>query len=194
MIRAALDQAEGRLAMLQALAELGLPDGWIAAGAVRNAVWDWLHGYPRSTLLNDVDVIWFNPDRAEPAIDRRLEEHLTRRLPGIAWSVKNQARMHQRNGDPPYTGCADAMASWPETATAIAVRLSVGDQPRILAPLGLDDVLSLVLRPTSRFARKHPDAFRQRIEARHWLRTWPRLTVKDEASSPAREGPSWNHC
>ena len=55
-----------------------------------------------------------------PSRDRAIEAELRALAPGIDWSVKNQARMHLRNGDPPYSGATDAMRHWPETATAIA--------------------------------------------------------------------------
>ncbi|MRE47150.1 hypothetical protein GII66_24395, partial [Escherichia coli] len=49
-----------------------------------------------------------------------LEDRLRQQLPSLDWSVKNQARMHQRNGDYPYTSTRNALLHWPETATAIA--------------------------------------------------------------------------
>ncbi len=88
-IRDALLAADGRLAMLRTVADLDLPDAWIAAGAVRNAVWDALHGYRRSTPLNDVDVVWFDRGKADDTLDRALEAQLTHAMPGVAWSVKN---------------------------------------------------------------------------------------------------------
>ena len=45
---------------LEALATLDLPDAWIAAGFLRNLVWDYLHGYKTMTPLNDLDVIYFD--------------------------------------------------------------------------------------------------------------------------------------
>jgi len=30
-------------------------------------------------------------------------------MPDIRWSARNQARMHIRNGDPPYAGTTDAL-------------------------------------------------------------------------------------
>ncbi len=36
---------------------LHLPDCWIGAGFVRNAVWDYLHQRSRSPLDGDVDVV-----------------------------------------------------------------------------------------------------------------------------------------
>ena len=51
---------------------LRLPDGWIGAGFVRNAVWDTLHGRA-SPLSGDVDVLWFDAIQAEAAVDRTIE-------------------------------------------------------------------------------------------------------------------------
>jgi len=161
--------------MMRALADQGLPDSWIAAGAVRNAVWDYLHGYAQSTPLNDVDVIWHDPAQASPGRDRALEAALARRLPGVAWSVKNQARMHVRNGDPPYSDSADAMRYWPETATAVAARLTGAGDIEVCAPFGLGDLASLKVRVTPHFARRRRDAARLRWQGRNWMGTWPNL-------------------
>lgn len=50
-----------RMECLQAVRALNLPDWFIAAGFVRNAIWDHLHSLPM-TPLNDVDVVYFDPD------------------------------------------------------------------------------------------------------------------------------------
>ena len=44
-------------------------------------------------------------------------------LPTIPWSVKNQARMHIANNIPPYSSAVDAISKFPETATALGVKL-----------------------------------------------------------------------
>jgi hypothetical protein len=43
------------------------------------------------------------------SVDWELEHRLGQRVAGVTWSVKNQARLHRRNGDPPYRDCLDAM-------------------------------------------------------------------------------------
>ncbi len=173
LVREWLRAAERRLEMLKAVADLGLPDAWIAAGAVRNVVWDRLHDYAQSTPLTDVDVIWFDPTRIGRGIEAELEDRLAQHVPGVNWSVKNQARMHWRNGDPPYRDCLDAMRAWPETATGIAARLGPRGAIELCTAFGFDDLLSLRLRPTPRFAAN--PAFRARIESKRWLAIWPRL-------------------
>jgi hypothetical protein len=175
LVRDWLRAAEGRMEMLEALADLDLPDAWIAAGAVRNAAWDRLHQFPTPTPLADVDVIWFDPGRANRRVDVELEHRLGQRLIGVTWSVKNQARMHRRNGDPPYRDCLDAMRGWPETATGIAARLGPRGAIELSAAFGFDDLLSLRLRPTPRFFAN--PAFRKRVESKRWLALWPKLRL-----------------
>ena len=169
-------------AMVAALAvvrALGLPDCWIAAGFLRNRVWDHLHGHGVPTPLNDIDVVYFDPERQEKTIEKRLEARLKAALPGEPWSVKNQARMADVNGDPPYRNSAHALEHWCETPTPIGARLTADDRIELLAPLGLDDLFDLIVRPTPH-ALKHPAKLRQyreRMAKKNWPRLWPRIKV-----------------
>ena len=161
--------------VLDVVRALRLPDGWIGAGFVRNAVWDHLHQRPPSPLTGDVDVIWHDPGRTDPAEDRRLEAVLRAAEPSVSWSVKNQARMHARNGDAPSPSATEAMCFWPETATAVAVRRHGLDGFAVAAPFGLDDLLNLVLRPTPRFSRGKRGIYENRLRTKGWTVSWPLL-------------------
>lgn len=161
--------------LLHIVRALALPDCWIGAGFVRNAVWDHLHGRPLSPLTGDVDVLWFDATCTDPDEDRRLVALLSAAEPAIDWSVKNQARMHLRNGDAPYRDVSDAMRYWPETATAVAVRRTAEDVCEVSAPLGLEDLFNLQLKPTHRFAIDKHAIYQQRIISKHWLTHWPLL-------------------
>lgn len=166
---------------LQRVESLDLPDCWIGAGFVRDTIWDHLHGRSVAMPTGDVDIIWFDRARSHARHDRAIEAVLQGREPGMAWSVKNQARMHLRNDDPPYDHVADAMRFWPETATAVAVRLS-GDALEINAPLGLDDLFGLLLRPTPCFASARRAIFDQRIADKKWLTRYPRVRIADSSA------------
>lgn len=155
---------------------LHLPDCWIGAGFVRSAVWDHLHDRVATRPGDDVDVIWFDRERASRAVDRDIEAQLKAVDPAIDWSVKNQARMHRRNNDEPYRSTEDAVSRWPETATAVALRLTVGGID-IMAPFGLDDLFSLVVRPTPAFAGEKRPVFQRRVQEKRWLERWPRLVL-----------------
>src|SRR3954468_20964850 len=170
-----------RWRLLDVVRSMRLPDCWIGAGFVRNAVWDCLHGRTPSSLSGDVDVVWFDPARADPSEDRKLEAVLRRLDPSVAWDVKNQARMHLRNGDAPYVSVTDAMRYWPETATALAVRRTDRDECEVAALYGLDDLFGLILRPTPRFADAEGRiCLAARARTKGWLTTWPLLRVPDQ--------------
>jgi hypothetical protein len=86
--------------------------------------------------------------------------------------------MHLRNGDAPYASTADALRHWLETPTAVALRLGQDRAPELLAPLGLDDLVDLVLRPTPHAQAHRMAAFRERVERKDWLKTWPKVRLE----------------
>ena len=174
-LRAILRADPLRWRLLNVVQALDLPDSWIGAGFVRNAVWDHLHQRAPSPPDGDVDVIWYDPHRADPAEDLGHEAALRTAEPSIIWSVKNQARMHERNGDAPYASAVDAMRYWPETATAVAARRQDHDRCEIAAPFGLEDLLGLVLRPTPRFSGEKRRVYEERLRTKGWTASWPHL-------------------
>ena len=163
------------VACLKAVAALGLPDCWIGAGFVRSPVWDALHGYREPTPLDDIDVVFFDPETADER-EKPAEAALARVLPR-PWSVHNQARMHLYNEDPPYRDTAEALANWLETPTAVALRLNDAGRLELLAPHGLDDLFNLRVRPTPRARETKLQAYRERLKRKRWQERWPRLRV-----------------
>lgn len=181
IIQAVISDDPVRRRLLEMVRSLSLPDCWIGAGFVRNAVWDYLHGRSLSPVSTDVDVIWFDVRRCSPEEDKALETILRGLDPTVMWSVKNQARMHVQNGDQPYLSTTDAMRYWPETATAVAVRLRETGSCEIAAPLGLDDLFGMVIRPAGRFATEKTKIYQDRFRSKNWMKIWPLLAL---ASAP----------
>ena len=177
-LRALIASDQRRMDVLRAVRDLGLPDCWVAAGFVRNCVWDHVHGFAASPLLEDIDVVWFDAAQCDAECDAAHERALLSRDANLDWSVKNQARMHVRNGDAPYASATDAMRYWPETATAVGVRLGQDDTIEVAAPFGLDDLFGLAVRPTGRFALEKRAVYLARIRAKDWPGRWPRLRIK----------------
>lgn len=160
------------LRVLQAETTTGV-DAWVAAGFVRNLVWDRDFGSGRIGPLEDVDVLIFDPaDRVSREPEQSLEAELRRRRPSVPWSVRNQARMHRRSDDRPYNTIEDAMRHWLETATGIAVRLGTDDRLQIISAYGLDDLLAGILRPTES-GLSRPEELRARIDRKGWRARWP---------------------
>ncbi|WP_457440031.1 nucleotidyltransferase family protein [Pseudomonas sp. TE3786] len=175
-----------RMRVLRLVRELGLPDCWVAAGFVRSAVWDHLHQRRTATPLPDIDVIWYG---ALTQVDADLEASLNGLDSSFNWSVKNQARMHTRNADRPYTSATAAMAFWPETATAVAARLDAAGTIEVAAPYGLDDLFNLLVRPTAHFAGEKRPVFLERVRTKNWLSLWPQLTVCEIPLSDCAPAP-----
>lgn len=186
-LRGLIASDASRMRVLALVRDLGLPDCWVAAGFVRSRVWDHAHGRGASPLPDDIDVIWFDPAACGADRDAALEAALRDRDATLAWSVKNQARMHGRNGDAPYRSAVDAMRYWPETATAVGVRLDRHGGIDVAAPLGLDDLFGLVVRPTPRFAADKHAVYLERVRSKDWARAWPGLRI--DAASMASDSP-----
>jgi uncharacterized protein len=74
-----------------------------------------MHGLPWSASYTDIDVVYFDAADIDPKRDDVIEAELRVAVPDAPWSVKDQARMHLQNSDPPYADTADAMRYWPET-------------------------------------------------------------------------------
>ncbi|GGF52997.1 nucleotidyltransferase family protein [Alteromonas lipolytica] len=162
---------EYRMDLLQTVASLALPDWYIAAGFVRNMVWDHLHGFS-TTPLTDIDVLFFDNTATYEA--REIEKQLVALRPRVPWQVKNQALMHQRNQDPPYRDCADAMRYWPEQETAVGVRLDVDNGIVVAAPFGVASLWAGQLTPNP---KRDFTIFARRVATKDWLTRWPNLSV-----------------
>ena len=161
--------------VLRQAAELNLPNWAVGGGFVRNKVWDRLHGIERAGVdSTDVDLVYFDPNGNDEAADEQLSTAL-RAKTGIDWEVVNQCYAHAWNNLPPYASLEQAMASWPETATGVGVRLE-GDRLRFFAPHGIDDLVDLIVRPSPGFVSR-PEVIRERAAKKHWLEKWPKLKL-----------------
>jgi hypothetical protein len=161
----------------------GLPDAWVGAGAVRDLVWGECYGagfVPDD--VRDVDVVFYDPHDLSRARDDLATRGLERAAPGVPWEARNQAAVHtwypaKFGGGPvePLASIADAIATWPETAGAVAVRLDAAGTVRICAPLGLTDLLGGVWRRHPR--RISVAASRARLARHRPAERWPGVRV-----------------
>jgi hypothetical protein len=166
-----------RRSVLEIVRRHRLPDWAVGAGFIRSAVWDALHGYREPTPLADVDVLYF--DRGDLSREREtaIEKALATAMADVPWSVRNQARMHRRNGDRPYADTTDALRYGLETPTAVAIRIDE-QGPSLLAPFGIDDLIDMECRPTPRGREKLAE-YRQRIAEKNWRAHWPHVRILD---------------
>ena len=146
----------------------------MAAGFVRNLVWDHLHNKPVSTPLNDIDVIYFDADEADNNMYLKYEKTLTILMPQVNWEVRNQAKMHARNGDQPYQNILDSMSYWPEKETAVAIRKIDHNQYECISAFGLDSLFNYCITHNP---KRNIDIFEGRLNSKDWLIKWPMLKV-----------------
>jgi hypothetical protein len=110
--------------ILQTAKQLNLPDWWVCAGFARSKIWDTLHGFEERTCIPDIDVIYFDAENTDELEEKKYEQQLFNMSPNVPWSVKNEARMHIINNMSPYSSSVDAISKFPETATALGLKLN----------------------------------------------------------------------
>ena len=169
---------------LRAVHSVAPANACIGSGAVRNAVWDALHGYSTPSHLADLDVAYFDPDDVSKATEKRYEKRLAELRPELTWDVKNQAAVHLwfhkvfGQEVEPLHSLSDAVATWPETAVAVAVGLRADGTITITAPLGLEDLFSMVVRRNPR--RVSVETYERRIAEKMYSKRWPMVRVVHE--------------
>ncbi|HEY3552557.1 MAG TPA: nucleotidyltransferase family protein, partial [Solirubrobacterales bacterium] len=95
--------------------------------------------------------------------------------------ARNQAAVHLWFPDKfgydvePFGSTAEAIASWPETATSVAVRLNEDDDLAVVAPCGLSDLLGMVHRRNP--ARVTVEEYERRLATKRIGELWPRVTI-----------------
>jgi uncharacterized protein len=172
------------MAALEASREVNPPDGYLGGGVIRNLVWDKLHGYSSPTPLADLDLAYFDAADLSRETEQRLEAQLKTLQAKIPWQVRNQAAVHlwyeKRFGYrvEPLSSIKEAISTWPETTTAVAVKLNKNDQLEIFAAYGLVDLFDMTLRRNPRRVTKA--IFQERLASKQILLKWPRVRVIDE--------------
>lgn len=175
-----LSQDQDIRAILEMIRSLELKDSWLAAGSVRNFIWNILSGKSGFDAETDVDVIFFDQTVSyEETL--QLEMELRKAFPAYSWELKNQVYMHIHSPNTqPYTGSKDAMSKYPECCTAIGLRLLENDKLELFAPYGLADIRAFQVRPTPHFLAdaERKKLYMQRIRKKNWQAKWPQLSFE----------------
>jgi len=176
--------------VLTTLRELDPPDWRVFSGAVYQSVWNAVTGRDPDYGVRDYDVGYFDPDTswdAEDVLIKRVAAAFEPPLRDMV-EVRNQARVHlwfEGKFKEPYSALActdEAPTRFVCPAFAVGVRLEPDDRISVVAPLGLEDVFALRLRPNP-----------NRPLAAGWTRVtesakarWPEVVIERTLPSPAR--------
>ncbi|YAF98430.1 MAG: nucleotidyltransferase family protein [Nodularia sp. CChRGM 3473] len=134
--------------VLPAIAQLNLPNWWLAGGAVRNTVWHSIFGQKCGLFIKDFDIAFFD-ESGNRSQELAAKAHLTEQFPNHQFDIKNQASFARwRFGSRLYTSTEDGIQDWLHTATAVGVRVDLQGQWQFFTPYGLDDLFGGVIRPT----------------------------------------------
>ncbi len=167
---------------LAAVAASGLPDAWIGAGVLRDVVWGQRRGGFNPAEVNDIDVAFFDPACLTRARDLAAQQALAR-LAALPWEATNQAAVHTwyhhyfgGSRVQPFASVHEAVATWPETATCVAVRLRpVDGDLEVCAPHGLTDLLEGIWRVNP--VRVTPEVSMARLAKQRVRIRWPGVTI-----------------
>ena len=165
------------MAILTIIRDLGLKDSWLAAGSVRNFIWNLLSDKSPFDSETEVDVIFFDPDVSyEETVS--LEKKLREDFPQYQWELKNQVYMHLHSPHTvPYTSSCDAMSKYPERCTAVGLRLNE-DSIELFTPYGLEDIMNFQVSPTPHFIENEDrmKLYQERLSKKNWQEKWENLT------------------
>jgi hypothetical protein len=104
---------------------------------LRALVWDNVAAGFAPARVKDVDVAFFDRTDLSRERDERAKSELSVALSDVTWDAQNQAAVHTwyaaRFGFEvdPLLSATDGVATWPETATTVAVRLDDDDRIKV---------------------------------------------------------------
>ena len=173
--------------LLRRLPRIGLPDCWLVAGCLFQAVWNETAERAADAGVKDYDIFYFDDGdvsyEAEDLAIARVRSALADL--NIAFDVKNQARVHlwyeQRFGNPyPQLMCAqDGINRFLVAGTCFGLSPRGDGTADLYAPYGLGDSFDGILRASP--LTIEPSAFLAKAE--NYRARWPHLKI-DPTSAP----------
>ncbi|MFT8245111.1 nucleotidyltransferase family protein [Roseomonas sp. BN140053] len=190
-LRAILRGDAALMRLLPVLHDLGLPDWWLVAGSIYGSAWNALTGRPREHGLRDYDLAYFDPDTswdAENAVIARVAAATAGLALPAPVQARNQARVHLWFAGhfgipfgPPLRNTVESMRRYASQAHAVGVRLDAAGRLDVAAPFGLEDLLSLVIRPNPALNNRAAHL----AKGARSLALWPEATLLPWPDVPA---------
>ncbi len=171
--------------ILARLPDLGIPDAWLAGGCLFQTVWNVLRGDAASRGIKDYDVSYFDATDRSAAAEQRINRKAASLFADLGCEIelRNQARVHLWYEDEfgvagyPELHCStDGVDRFLAVCCMVAVRPTGDSGVDLYAPLGVDDVFNVVMRPNPLFPMLPGD--RYDLKATRWRVLWPELRVE----------------
>ena len=183
------------LVVLRRARDLGLPNWYLAGGALSQTIWNWVSSLPPETGINDYDLVYFDDSNlsydAEDKVIRAGERMFADVITEV--EIRNQARVHlwytEKHGvECPRHGSVEAgIDTWISTTAMLGVRLEDNGAWTVYAPRGLSDFFNMVARPNTVLGKR--EAYEKKVM--RWKHIWKGLKV-EAWPEPAVESASQN--
>ena len=162
------------------LAELVLPDSFLAAGCLCQTVWNHVSGFPLDHGIADYDVLYCDLDDLSWEGEDRIIQRCAAAFEdlGVEVQVRNQARVHlwypERFGVPhrALRSTKEGIDNFLHRCSSVGLR-KTPDGYDVYAPFGFDDVFGMSVRPN--YLYDLPERYEQK--AARWRQTWPGVIV-----------------
>jgi uncharacterized protein len=180
-LRQILQETPVVMAILAAVRDLHLQDGWLVSGGIYQTVWNALTGYPYDHGIKDYDVVYFDGSDLSYEAEDHVIKLVEGQLPPLAnkLEIRNQARVHlwyeQRFGSSysPLSCTLESLTTYASKTHAVAARLRQDGGLDIHAPFGLANIFAMRLVPNYAMNnRKTHEEKGVRMKA-----LWPELDV-----------------
>jgi hypothetical protein len=167
------------------ISSLELPDTWVAGGCLFQTVWNILAGEDPTRAIKDYDVFYFDPQDCTVESEERANLRAAALFSDLNCNVdvRNQARVHLWyaqefgvEGYPRLGKSTDGIDNFLAVCCMVGIRKSRDGSIDLYAPLGVDDVLSMTMRPNPWFRRAPRDSYERKAD--RWRALWPELAVK----------------
>lgn len=162
---------------LQACLDVGLPNFYLAGGAITQIIWNHTLGRELTDGIKDLDIVYYElgATRNENSYEMLLSQRLNH---DIELDIKNQARVHTWYREkfgcaiPAYERVEQGIDSW-LSAFAIGVSLDKSGELKIYAPYGLADAFNMLVRP-NKVAMSEQNYRKMTLS---YSRRWPQIQV-----------------
>ncbi len=138
----------------EACRELGLPNFYIAGGAITQIIWNSIECKPLLEQVKDFDVVYFDTTNitTEDEFKNRIRLRVSH---NVDIDVKNQAIIHERYSEKfgcsiqAYERVEQGIESW-LSAFAIGFTFDSSSKIKLFAPYGVEDAFSMLIKPNKR--------------------------------------------
>lgn len=134
--------------------EVGLPNFYIAGGAITQIIWNSIESESFLAQVKDFDVVYF--DSSNHATENEFKDRISSRLTHfVDVDVKNQATIHERYAKKfgcsiqAYERVEQGIESW-LSAFAIGFTLDSLGNIQLFTPYGLDDAFNMLIKPNKK--------------------------------------------